>query len=194
MVKYFGDAHHGQLMLQESNEVSFVGFNPMVGLMMAISFLWLLIGSCCLIWKISAINKRINGIKWPEVQEPVYLPDSNLVMTAEKYANRAVMTPTTTGVRLWTLPKPKKGMWIHMIYGGTGVQASHGNEILAKAGTTLERGSIRPVDTNTALLVAGKKIKLDAANDSVDIWFYGLSETRWVVTGEANPVVTVPVR
>jgi len=191
MVKYFGDAHHGQLMLQESNEVSFGGMNPMVGFLLAVSLTWLLVGSCLLRWKISAMANRLEAIRWPALADVVTLPDQDTAMTVEKHANRVVVLPKISDNRVWTLPPPKKGMWIRTIYGGDATNPAKSVTIKTHPGSFYAGGSTK--GASSVYYGTGAYTKMIIANTStmIDFWFFGTSDTTWILAGSSS--VTAPL-
>merc|ERR1719473_2291690 len=114
MVKYFGDAHHGQLMLQESNEV---GLISNCGLLVAISFCWLFIGSCLLCWKISLVEKQT---KWVEAlrlrQNNQFNHEQKIAANGEINCDKQFNTVTINGTYANTTNVTiKKGTYIGQI-------------------------------------------------------------------------------
>lgn len=178
MVKYFGDAQHGQIMLQESSEVSVA--SPAVLIILSIIALYILVGSCLASWKFSSIDNRIEGIKWPAIQDPVDLPDTNLQLTWKDHGNRVLVVPAGTGARTWTLPKPKKGMYIRFVYGGS-ARTTNQHIIKTNPGIVLIGG----ITGSDGADVAEKMntITFTKTTDAMNLEVLGYSSTQWILTG-----------
>jgi len=185
MVKYFGDAHHGQLMLQESNEVSFGG--PTVGLMLMVTFVWLLIGSFMLCWKVYSMEKMDKSLKAmiDRRDGAIMLPATSMTLTVDKHAHRILIVPQASGGLVYTLPKPKPGIWFKFYITGSG---SVGGDVEINSGDVLFNGGCGGASGATS----STGTKPDGTDDNrliattpshLDVFAYALDTKIWHISG-----------
>lgn len=201
MVKYFGDAQHGQIMLQESSEVSFG--NPVITVILAIIALYVVIGSCLLCWKFSSVDKFAQAIKDMVLRRDsaIVLPTTSTTLTEADHAHRTLTIPKMGAGVTYTLPKPKKGLWFKFLYHSqAGAGASTGNLVIeAPAGAPYKGQSnllFAGAAENTANSPAADKFKIQLATaEFADIYVYALDANNWYASalgGDTSASLTWP--
>jgi len=194
MVKYFGDAQHGQIMLQESSEVS-IG-SPVIIVIICCLGLNVVIGSLAC-WKFSSTDKAIEKIQALLVPPPpVLLPLSDLTLTEEKHAfklGRWLHLSSSASARTYTLPTVKSGMKFCFM-----MREASAGIINITAGDTV-KGGVAWLDDDASLAASSgtvgdhlayvaatnKKLVLTAPKELTGLCFVGHG-AEWVLTGTVN--------